>query len=411
VIFHRLFHRQLTGSAISAVSGPAGPETAHRPVLEFVRSTSGFRYVHPPAMYGADALRSELSACGDAIDWDLDAGDDGRRTLRVEFARTDDLDADIAKLFATINRYPAYDPAQCRGFRNSRKPLVSCIILLTANDLFARRISIPSIVSSSAAFPIEIIVVYNGVGCDPARFEEFSVTRSSFGWVSRGYNKGVSKARGELVAIFHDDCIMQDPAWIEKSLRLLDSGAEAVSPEIRTLPGSGLEIARNVPLVMYRKAFKKAGGYDERYFAGMEDVDFTYKLLSSGKRIARLEVEFHHFDGMSTTILASPHGDRLRELYGLNVLPKSAVAELKRQFFERMRFEVGLVTASNMALFMKKFERFLASSGKSAAIDHGRALAKMAETYRKHPLVKSRRGLVRLFRAHVSSREREVAPA
>ncbi len=52
-------------------------------------------------------------------------------------------------------------------------------------------------------------------------------------WVAKGYNAGVRMAKGEYVAIFHDDCQINDPNWIEKCISMLNQEVWAVTPEIR----------------------------------------------------------------------------------------------------------------------------------------------------------------------------------
>jgi len=112
--------------------------------LENSKPSAGIRGTHYPP-------RSRLSSA--SFRYDLDVIDSGRSILTVECPASD-WDARVARAFAAINGLPALDAGRARGFRNASRPLVSCIILLTANDLFVRRTLIPSIIASSCCIHV-----------------------------------------------------------------------------------------------------------------------------------------------------------------------------------------------------------------------------------------------------------------
>ncbi|MGB2717780.1 MAG: glycosyltransferase [Vicinamibacterales bacterium] len=367
----------------------------------FEAKRNGCRFVFPNSWYPGNTLPAALATFSASFRYDLDVVDSGRSILAIECPASD-WDFRVARAFAAINGLPALDAGLARGFRNASRPLVSCIILLTANDLFVRRTLIPSIIASSPGIPLEIIVVYNGHGCDLEQFRGWRVTRSRFGSVPRGYNKGVSKARGEYVAIFHDDCVLDDDHWVEKAVARLTADSQAVTPEFQVVAPSGVRIAKNVPLVMVRRTFNRTGGYDTKYYAGLEDLDFTYALLAAGYRVDLLDARVHHFDGMSTTIMLHPRARELKQLYGLNMVPKAGVAEIKRRLFERAGFEINLVTAKNMARFARKFASYLSEHGHHDFLDRAQRYSELAHLHQRHPLIKREAGLIGLYRSRLN---------
>jgi GT2 family glycosyltransferase len=66
-----------------------------------------------------------------------------------------------------------------------------------------------------------------------------------------------------------------------------------------------------VPLFIKREDFYSLGGYDENFFIGEEDKDFTLKILSSGKKIKICKVNITHMGGMSTVLLCHPNKKEL----------------------------------------------------------------------------------------------------
>lgn len=49
---------------------------------------------------------------------------------------------------------------------------MSCIVFLICNDVFVKNYLLPSIIRNSGDHPVEIIIVYNGVGCNLADFKK-----------------------------------------------------------------------------------------------------------------------------------------------------------------------------------------------------------------------------------------------
>jgi glycosyltransferase involved in cell wall biosynthesis len=343
----------------------------------------------------------------------LDAGpqpegpeDGGAVSLTVSAARG--LDQTLCTLFGRVNGYPTFADVDVRRFRNADRPAVSCVIVLTGNDLFVRNHQIPSIVKHSASLPIEIVVVNNGADETPDLIGGVTTLRSAFGWVARAYNAGAAAARGEYLAIFHDDCILESPRWIEQSLALLSDGYTAVTTELqrRTLSHASGEVlvAKNTPLVMRASDFARVGGYDEFYYAGYEDLDFTYRLLSDGARVGHLAVPYLHFNGMSTVVLLSREATLFRHLFGYNALPAQRILELRARYLRALlsNAEIQVSQAKDLLYFARKHEAFFRRTGRSELLTVGqeadRFLAARASRYLFDPIFLDRQKFIDFYR-------------
>jgi len=248
--------------------------------------------------------------------------------LLLKISTKGNIDNLIIKLFSKINNYPDFTDVNLKNFRNSNKPLISCIILLTMNDLFVKNHLIPSIIKSSESYPIEIIVIYNGKSANLNYFKQFKVIKSSPFWVSKGYNIGAKYAKGKYLAIFHDDCIINDKNWIKKAISILDKKVYAVSPEFKG------KTAKNVPLIIKKNKFLEIGGYDEHYFMGKEDTDFSANILLRNKKIRKIKLKSIHFGGMSTMILFSKYSSKFKFLFSYNILPKEILSQFLEYYFQ-----------------------------------------------------------------------------
>ena len=133
---------------------------------------------------------------------------------------------------------------------------ISCIILSNLNDLFVKERVIPSIINYSKSYSIEIIVV----DVSPLQnftLDDIEVVKSEPYHIPKGYNKGVSKAKGRYIALFHDDCEISDDKWVDKLTNELNETIYAVSPE--KYHNSETTFLKEVPLVMQRDNFLNIG--------------------------------------------------------------------------------------------------------------------------------------------------------
>jgi hypothetical protein len=327
----------------------------------------------PAGFYPCESLTKCLKRAHRVLSWDL-SNQGARQTLRIR-AEPDTLEDGIREVFAELHGYPCFFAKETDRFRSNDSPLMSCIILLTANDLFVANHLIPSIIRNSQNHDIEILIVYNGLDADCNLFRRFDVSVSEFGCVSKGYNHGVNRSRGKYVAIFHDDCMLADANWIEKCISLLEEGYVAVSPEIQNSNFIKAEepfvVAKNVPLVFDRERFFQLGGYDETYYIGYEDFDLTYQILLSGARFSKVELDYIHFNGMSTTLMFGDQRPLYRSLFALDLLPKDTILRLRDSSFQNLmrNEESGWIQRNEFCYFLSKFEQYWTAIGYSGALD------------------------------------------
>ncbi|MFT3776426.1 MAG: hypothetical protein QM820_64620 [Minicystis sp.] len=308
--------------------------------MSFEMCTDGgrLRATFPAAAYGPEAFAEALAELPPDVAPRLETRDHlTTLTLDGDADRTPKAAAD---LFGRINGYPVFPEGALRDFRNSPAPLVSCILLLPFNDLFARNVILPSIIHNSAPHPIEIIVVFAGFGVDRGPFEHLRQLDSELTCISKGYNLGVREARGEYVALFHDDCFVDDPAWISKALCALRDDVVAVTPELDTW--QSVPLGKAVPLVMRRDDFLRAGGYDEYYYAGVEDMDLAITLVAAGVRQAQIDIRYRHLRGMGTSLIVHERPHQLKLLFGYQMLPASTIARVHRDMMQRL-LEQGFI--------------------------------------------------------------------
>jgi glycosyltransferase involved in cell wall biosynthesis len=265
-----------------------------------------------------------------------------------------------ARLFAQLNGYPSFPAHTLAGFRNADAPLVSCVVLLPFNELFARQVLLPSIIQHSQPHPIEIILVLAGFGINRAPFEHLRQYDSELTSIARGYNLGVRAARGEYVALFHDDCYLDDSAWIPKALAGLRDDVLAVSPEFDHW--QAVPVAKGVPLVMRRCDFLALGGYDEHYYAGVEDMDLTVAVHAAGGRAAHVDIGYRHLRGMGTSLILHERPHQLKLLFGYQVLPAPVIARVHQDMMQRLLAHgfVRMLEGAYHLHFLDKFGPLLA---------------------------------------------------
>ena len=280
----------------------------------------------------------------------------------------------LKSFFANLNDlpppYPAFDPAGLA----SGDPIVSCIIVVNENLPFVREQLLPSLVTNSRKFPIEIVIVCNGsVDCEGVP-PKLQAIRSVWGAVSKAYNAGARASRGKLLALFHDDCILRDPLWIEKCVQRLDRGAHIVAAEYRMIDKVAglvmpeLPIAKCVPLVIRKTDYDRLGGYDEYHYIGFEDFDFTLAAASRGMKLVATDLQVDHFHGMSSTLKYNPVPG-LSDLYALTALPRGAVMQRFKEFWNGGLYGVDhmcLAMDAQLLYVLRKYRAFLAGIGGNA---------------------------------------------
>ena len=155
---------------------------------------------------------------------------------------------------------------------------------------------------------------------------------------ARANNLGVQAAQGEYVALINNDT-RADPRWLESlvrtiredeaiciSGRILDWEGDRIDfiRGIRTFDGHAFQLHQGCPagslaeekeaadlpfpcggnMIIRREDFLKIGGFDEDYFAYLEDVDLGWRILSRGGRIRYTPdaLIYHHGSATSLTL-------------------------------------------------------------------------------------------------------------
>jgi hypothetical protein len=362
----------------------------------------------PAGLYPAGPLTGCLDRAQRVQSWDL-IGHDARQTLRIQ-AKPDSIEDAVREVFAELHGYPCFFPRETDYFRSKHAPLMSCIILLTANDLFVANHLIPSILANSKGRDIEILIVYNGLGADLDLFRRFDVSVSEFGCVAKGYNQGVNRSCGKYVAIFHDDCMLADENWIQKCISLLECGYIVVSPEIRNSnfisDNEPFAVAKNVPLVIERERLLQLGGYDETYYIGYEDFDLTYQILSNGAEFSKVQLDYLHFNGMSTALMFGDKRPLYRSLFALDLLPRNAIEGLRDSSFQNlMRHQESIwIHRHEFLHFLSKFERYWAATGYGGALAMCGRLAGELGGHQDCPLISKRQMMIDFVRRFATQR-------
>ncbi|MFT4304441.1 MAG: glycosyltransferase family 2 protein [Candidatus Woesearchaeota archaeon] len=240
-------------------------------------------------------------------------------------------DSLIIQFFSIINNFPNYYDYKKDKFTNSKKPIVSCIIVLTMNDEFIKNQTIPSIIQNSKKYPIEIIIVYNG-DKKIKKIKNVKNIKSLKFHATKALNKAAKLSKGKYLAFFHDDVILNDSKWIEKSIKNLNkTNVYAVTPTIKE------QVARNEPLVIKKSTFNLLKGYDEKLSLGQEDTEFTIRILSKNKKIKKININKYHFGGLSTILAMSNNHKQIKELIKYNILSIDMLHQIHQYYIKKMK--------------------------------------------------------------------------
>ena len=239
---------------------------------------------------------------------------------------------------------------------------ISCIIITPGlNNRFVCERTIPSIVSTTEHlidWDVEIIVVDNS---DEQNFEYYCVDNgyddiidcvskvvgSESNHLPKAFNKGVKSSKNEYIAIFHDDCTINDKLWVEKMVNKLSDSVYIVGVEEHTDAKpyhkiiSGRYI-KEVPLVMKKSCFNEIGGYDETYYWGFEDVMLCNTVYKLGKEVIVLDIEHTHFNGLSTmNILIKDGITKEVEKTIIGLTDKDEFRQLEKEILGTVKVNVG----------------------------------------------------------------------
>lgn len=271
------------------------------------------------------------------------------------------------------------DPSALR----QKRPTVS-IIVVTMNTPKITRACLDS-VRRHTTVPYELIVINNSraqaiLDC-LKKFRGIQVIQNfkNLGY-AKAANQGALHSRGEFLCFLNSDTWVP-PGWLE---RLLDAarlpGVGAVSPLSeweryrRLWPSENQAVLENFTL-MTDKAFQKwhtgrtkmarwlcgfclmiprvvmarLGFFDERFFFGWEDIDYSLRLRLKGYRLLKVESLFiHHKRGASSSV--SKH--------------KKLVREAQKQFLSKWSAAFGVRLRSDRAVFATVDQRVRPGSKK-----------------------------------------------
>ena len=345
--------------------------------LSLTRGDGRIEVLYPRALRELAHAREVARAHG------LELGEGPAGAWRLEARVPEPYPSALKAFFAQLNDLRAPPTGVAR--RAVQQPLVSCIVVVNENLPFVEQQFLPSLFACSAAHPIEVLLVCNGNREAPPQTPGVAVLRSEWGAVAKAYNAGAARARGEFLAIFHDDCILYDAQWIDKCLQRLQRGAHAVAGEYRQIAEIGgvavppLPVAKCVPLFLRRADFVEAGGFDEQHYIGYEDLDFTLALASRGKKLVATDLDLVHFHGMSSTLKYHPVPG-LADLYAFAAVPAFAVARRFNEFWRTGLVADGVnylraAMDAQLLYVLRKYRAFLGRSGNDA---YARAEAALA---------------------------------
>ncbi len=197
-----------------------------------------------------------------------------------------------------------------QGVRLARTPSIS-VIVCTHNGSHTLQDALASL--ELLVYPdFEVILVDDGsTDRTPeiaADFRDVKYIRIDHAGLSAARNRGAEEARGEILAYTDDDCQV-DEDWLTYLALAFErertgmAGGPNIPPPARTLaqaciartPGGPAHVlvsdteAEHVPgcnMAVLRDVWKEVGGFREEYWAAGDDVDFCWRVMDHGYRIA-----------------------------------------------------------------------------------------------------------------------------
>ncbi len=271
--------------------------------------------------------------------------------------------------FTRLNGYPSYTDVDLAAYEPAASPLLSCIIVLTFNDGFCLNHLIPSILANTDV-DVEIVLVNAGISADRASLArampKLKVVESQFLNPATAYNRGVKHARGEYIALFHDDCLLHDSSWFEKARSALSDSCIAVSPDCR--PASpAFSVPKSVPMVMRRSDYLEIGGHHDALLASFEEIDFVLKILSAGKTAATVDIACTHFRGMASYLLFGKDPAQAASWFSYLALPEEYISALANAVvcWAMKSREVALLHARGLGYVVSRYPDFFPKAAKA----------------------------------------------
>ncbi len=268
--------------------------------------------------------------------------------------------------------------------RVNDKPRVAVVILNWNGRQLLERF-LPSVISHSEGYA-EIIIADNGSKDDSLRFlaENYPELRiismpENLGFAG-GYNAALAKVEADYYVLLNSDIEVTE-GWIEPCIALMESTPQlaACQPKIRSLNqpdffeyagASGgfmdhlgypfcrgrlfqtLEMdtgqyddstdvfwASGAAMFIRAEAFRKAGGFDHRFFAHMEEIDLCWRLHNLGYRVMVCPQSLVYHLGGGSLPKSDPGKTRLNFRNSLMMLAKHMDGI---RFYPRLLVRIGL---------------------------------------------------------------------
>jgi hypothetical protein len=154
--------------------------TSDSEAVRFEVSDRSVVYTYPSDYYDPRKVHECIHKMSGQLTCRLSEDANGLSTLEISTTTAGPIELLTTELFCRINDYPRFPSGEGDTFTNSDHPVLSCIILLTANEQFAFKHLIPSIIHNTRDCAMEIILVYNGAGANLDDFRVFRICTSEF---------------------------------------------------------------------------------------------------------------------------------------------------------------------------------------------------------------------------------------
>lgn len=310
----------------------------HVPEVFFHRNASKEQYA---AYRALDRDDPRILTADDCMPWELPWADQDRYTsVRLQAMERRGFSGKLVKdAFGILQ--PVYE---IQKNQTGKMPFVSVIIPSKDNvDVLER--CIRSLRAHEAYPHYEILVVDNG-SAGAVRTRLMNLERElSFSYIyepmdfnfSRMINLGVSKAAGDYFLLLNDDCEVTQDDWMLKMLGQAQLpyvgavGAKLLYPDSDLIQHAGVTNLTAGPahklqkdsdfhsyyygrnrfcydyigvtaacMMVSRRVFDKAGGFDEGLRVAFNDVDFCFKLYERGLySVMRNDVVLYHHESLS----------------------------------------------------------------------------------------------------------------
>lgn len=149
----------------------------------------------------------------------------------------------------------------------------------------------------------KVVIVENGGHSAVGRAlgDEIVTSEQNLG-VSHGRNLGVAKVSTALVAFLDDDGYLKNANSLATAVERFTDRANLGAVAMRIITPAGHSEQRHVPrlggsnadvsgavagflggaVLMRTEAFRQVGGYDERFYYSMEEIDLAWRLIEAG---------------------------------------------------------------------------------------------------------------------------------